>query len=71
MEFWTVMWISVLGGDFDNMTSAIAYPSLDACEAALAPVSNTLPYDHSIVCEETALASGSIQPQQRPTPEEN
>jgi hypothetical protein len=66
MEFWTVMWISVLGGDFDNMTSAIAYPSLDACEAALAPVSGTLPYDHNMICEETATPSASIRPMPRP-----
>ena len=66
MEFWAIMWITMMGGMLDGETTSVAYPSLDACEAALTPVSNTLPYDHSIVCEETALASGSIQPQQRP-----
>jgi len=51
MTYWTVMWITIMGGMLDGETTSVAYPSLDSCEAA--------------------LASGSIQPQQRPTPEEN
>jgi len=70
MTYWTIMWITILGTDLDAETTAIAYPSLDACEAALAPVSSTLPYDHNMICEETATPSASIRPQQRPTPEE-
>jgi len=66
MTYWAIMWITILGTDLDAETTAIAYQSLASCEAALTPVSNTLTYDHSIVCEETALASGSIQPQPRP-----
>lgn len=66
MTYWTVMIITVLGGYLDGADIAIPYPDLASCEAALTAVSSTLPYDHSLVCEETTVASASIRPMPRP-----
>lgn len=69
MTYWTVMWITMLGGPYnpaDGPVSAIIYPSLETCEAALSAVGDTLPYDHNLLCEETTTLSGSIRPQPNP-----
>lgn len=66
MEYWSIMWITVLSGYLEGANIAIPYPSLAACEAALNPVSDTLDYDHSVICEETLVPSSSIRPQPRP-----
>lgn len=68
MEYWTVLWITVLSGPLENSTSGLIYENLAACETAIAPVVATIDgqYDYSVVCEETALASASIRPQRRP-----
>lgn len=66
MEYWTVLWITVLSGPLDGSTSGLIYPSLEACEAATTTISNTLTYDHSLVCEETITLSASIRPMPRP-----
>lgn len=65
MTYWTVLLITILSGPLEGMTTAIAYPSLEACEAALPHVSKTLPYDHSMICEESATVSASIRPKNR------
>ena len=67
MEYWTVMWITVLsGGVIEGSTAGLVYPSLEACEAAIAPVVATLPYDFNVVCEETATMSRVVRPMPRP-----
>jgi hypothetical protein len=68
MEFWTVLWISVLGGQLDGSTSGLLYPSLEACEAAIPAVVGTIgeAYDFSVICEETVTLSASIRPMPRP-----
>lgn len=66
MEFWTVLWITVLGGALDGTVTALVYPDLASCEAALSPVSDTLPYDHNLLCEETTTLSASVRPLRRP-----
>lgn len=66
MEYWTVMWITILSGYLEGANIVIPYPSLAACEAALNPVSDTLDYDHSLVCEEGDVMSASIRPKPRP-----
>jgi hypothetical protein len=66
MEYFTIMWITVLGGTLDGSTSGLLYMSLDKCNASTSIVSRTLEYDHSIKCEETAVASSSIRPKPRP-----
>jgi hypothetical protein len=35
MEYWTIMWITALGGMIDGNVTALVYPSLASCEAAL------------------------------------
>lgn len=66
MTYWTIMWITALGGVIDGNVTALVYPSLETCEAALSAVGDTLPYDHNMLCEETTTLSGSIRPQRRP-----
>lgn len=64
--FWTILWVTALGGPYDSESAFLVYPSLEACEAALIPVSDTLPYDHSLICEETTALSSSLRPRPRP-----
>lgn len=66
MTYWTIMWITALGGVIDGNVTALVYPSLETCEAALSAVGDTLPYDHNMLCEETTTLSGSIRPKRRP-----
>lgn len=66
MTYWTIMWITALGGMIDGNVTALVYPSLGTCEAALSAVGDTLPYDHNMLCEETTTPSGSIRPQPNP-----
>ena len=64
--FWTILWVTALGGPYDSESAFLVYPSLEACEAALTPVSDTLPYDHNMICEETEMPSSSIRPKRNP-----
>lgn len=66
MEYWTIMWITALGGMIDGNVTALVYPSLETCEAALSAVGDTLPYDHNMLCEETPTPSSSMRPQPNP-----
>lgn len=66
MEYWTIMWITVFGGTLDGVVYGIPYVTEQACEAALVPVSNTLPYDHNVICETTDKASVSLMPKRNP-----
>ena len=66
MTYWTILWITALGGPFDGQTSYMVYPSVEACEAATATISATLPYDHSIECEPTTVLSSSLRPKRNP-----
>ena len=66
MTYWTVMWITMLGGPYDGQGSFIVYQSLETCEAALMTVSDTLRYDHNLLCEETPTPSSSMRPQPNP-----
>lgn len=66
MTYWTVMWITMLGGPYDGQGSFVVYPSLETCEAALSAVGDTLPYDHNLFCEETYTLSASMRPKRRP-----
>jgi hypothetical protein len=66
MQFWTALIITFLGGPWDGETTALLYPSMDACLAAHISVSDGLGYDHQIRCEETDVLSSSIKPKPRP-----
>lgn len=66
MEYWTVLWITVLSGPLENSTSGLIYQSLEHCEAAIAPVTATLDYDFNVVCEETVTPSSMTRPKRRP-----
>jgi len=66
MEYWTIMWITVLSGYLDGSIVALPYETLAQCEAAIPSVSDTLPYDYNIKCEETPTASSSMRPKRRP-----
>jgi len=66
MTYWTIMWITVLSGYLEGSLIAVPYETLGQCEAALQPISNTLPYDHNLLCEETTTPSSSLRPQPNP-----
>lgn len=62
MTFWTILTITALSGILSGTVIQIPYPSHQSCEAATAIVSDTLGFDHSMTCDETATASRSIRP---------
>lgn len=66
MEYWTVLWITVLSGPLDGSTSGLIYPSLESCEQAAPIISDTLAYDHTTECRETYQSSSSLRPMPRP-----
>lgn len=66
MTYWTAMWITMWAAGFEGQHLMIAYQSLEACEAAVEAVSDTMAYDHSIECVESIAPSGSIRPMPRP-----
>lgn len=66
MTYWTVLWITFLGGPYDGENAYMVYPSLETCEKALNVVSDTLPYDHNLLCEETTVLSSSPRPKRNP-----
>lgn len=66
MEYWTLLWITMLGGPFDGDTMFLVYQTHNQCEAALSAVSDTLGYDHQMECEETDIPSSSIRPKRNP-----
>lgn len=66
MAYWTIMWITMLSGPYAGQGSFMVYPSLEACENALMPISDTLPYEHNLICEETPTPSSSLRPKRRP-----
>lgn len=71
MDYWTVLWITVLSGSLDGSTSGLIYSDLSACEAAIQPVTGTLTYDFNVICEETIMPSASIRPRRNPIYTEN
>lgn len=71
MEYWTVLWITVLSGPLDGSTSGLIYPDLAKCEAAISTVTATLEYDYNVVCKETHVLSASVRPKRNPIYEEN
>ncbi len=66
MEYWTVMWITVLSGALDGTTSGLVYPNLETCEGSIQEVTATLEYDYSVLCEESNLVSKAVRPKRRP-----
>jgi hypothetical protein len=66
MEYWTILWVTILSGQLDGTIYGIPYPSEVACAEATRPVSGTLGYDHNLTCEVTPTPSSSIRPKRRP-----
>jgi hypothetical protein len=66
MEYWTILWVTVLGGQLDGTVYGIPYTSEVACAEATRTVSDTLDYDHNLTCEVTPTLSASIRPKRRP-----
>ena len=71
MEYFTVLWITVLSGPLADSTSGLIYESLEQCEAAKPAIVATLAYDFTVTCEETITPSASIRPKRNPIYEEN
>lgn len=66
MEYWTVMLITILGGDLDGAQTGLPFTSMAECEAATTQISATLSYDHNLGCVQTDTPSGSIRPERNP-----
>jgi len=66
MTYWTILWITALSGPLDGVAMGIFYPSIEACTEAHQAVSDTIPYDHTVGCESTGIASSSLRPRRRP-----
>ena len=65
MTYWTLLWITMVGGQFDGGQTFVAYPSMQACEAATSAIGDTLPYDYTLKCKQTEVASASMKPKRR------
>lgn len=66
MDQWTMLVITILSGPLDGAFSGVIYPSMEACDAARVPVSETLAYDYKLQCIEMGQASSSPRPMPRP-----
>jgi hypothetical protein len=66
MTYWTVLWITILGGDLKGSNSYLLYESREQCVEAHFAVVDTLPYDFIARCEETDTPSASIRPKRNP-----
>jgi hypothetical protein len=66
MDFWTVMLITLLGGDLDGTQLALPFTSIEHCEASTDDIAAALGYDLSMICVESDTPSGSIRPKARP-----
>lgn len=68
MEFWTILFLTILDPRLDGYPTHILYPSEAECNAARSIVSETMHYDHKTECFVSTVASKSIRPKRRPTP---
>lgn len=66
MTYWTILWVTLLGGPYDGEQTFMVYPSIETCEASLSAVGDTLPYDYQIECEVTDVLSSSLRPKRSP-----
>ena len=67
MTYFTVLWVTILSGPLEGSTSGVIYPSLEACEASIRPVTERMTYDFNVICEETTFPSSSpMRPKRNP-----
>lgn len=68
MTYWTILWITILGGPLDGTQSGIVFKSEAECHAARETVYDLVygQYTSILECEPSDLASGSIRPKRRP-----
>lgn len=66
MEYWTILWVTILSGPLDGTVYGIPYPTEQACSAATRTVGDGFGYDHNMECEVTPTLSASIRPKRRP-----
>jgi hypothetical protein len=46
-----ILWVTLLSGPYEGEVFGIPYFSEQACSDAKAAVSDTLDYDHNMICE--------------------
>lgn len=51
VTYMTILWITMLGGPLDGDTYGIPFVSEESCIAAKKTVSDSLDYDHNMICE--------------------
>ena len=68
MEFWSVLFVTVLSGPLEGSTSGLIYKNFAECEAAIPAVVGTFDgqYDYTIWCEESTTLSASVKPKRNP-----
>ena len=66
MEYWTVLWITILSGPLDGTSSGLVYKSFEQCQASADSVTHNLDYDYTVMCDETSTPSYSVRPRPRP-----
>lgn len=66
MEFWTIMFITILSGPLEETQMGLIYPSEQACYEAVNQVTDTLAYDYNVRCEVSDSVSSTIRPKARP-----
>ena len=66
MTYWTILWITLLSGPLDGQKAYMVYPSMETCRKALTVISDTISYDHNMICEETPTMSTSLRPKRNP-----
>lgn len=66
MTFWTVLWITVIGGSADGVTFPVLFQTEADCNAARAMISDALKYDNAIECVPSEFPSNSPRPRHRP-----
>ena len=66
MTYWTIMMITVLNGPMEDSQMYLLYPSMESCEAAILPVTDTLIFDYKVECTKSDTMSKSIRPKKNP-----
>jgi len=66
MQQWAILWITVLAGPFDGISSGIPYQSMAECQAATRAISDAIKVDHRLTCTPTSVGTATVRPKRNP-----
>lgn len=66
MQPWVILWITVLAGPFEGISSGIPYQSMAQCEAATRAISDAIKVDHRLTCAPTSFGVATVRPKRNP-----